>query len=157
MNNLSDYLANVFLSITDMFGFKQLVQHPTHNGGNMLDLVLTRGVDNSDLVVSPYASALSDNFLLTFQVVVSCPYDDCQATYSCHRITPATTAAMADNLPLSHYEGSVDRLTDDFNIVLSSASDPAAPLIFKKGTTKRPTLWFDEDTHTLKQSCRKLE
>ncbi|CAL8387295.1 unnamed protein product [Boreogadus saida] len=50
-------------------GFKQLVQHPTHIGGNTLDLVLTRGVDIADLVVSSYTSALSDHFLLTFQVV----------------------------------------------------------------------------------------
>ncbi|KAK0131362.1 hypothetical protein N1851_033943 [Merluccius polli] len=94
-------------------------------------------------------------------VVVSCPYDARQATYSCHRITPATTAAMADKLPLSlaplsHYRGSVDRLMDDFNIALSSAIDSAAPLI-KKRTTKRLAPWFTEDTRTLKQSCRKLE
>ncbi|KAK0131483.1 hypothetical protein N1851_033806 [Merluccius polli] len=62
---------------------------------------MTPGVDISDLVVSAYTSALSDHFLLTFQVLVFCPRNDCQATYSCHRITPATTAAMADKLPLS--------------------------------------------------------
>ena len=114
-----------------MFGFKQLVQHPTHNGGNTLDLVLTCVVEISDLVVSSYTSSLSDHFLLTFQVVVSCPYDDRQATYSCRRITPATTAAMEDKLPLCHYRGSMDRLMDDFNTALSSAIDSTAPLTIK--------------------------
>ena len=54
MNNQSDGLTNSFMTITDTLGFKQLIQHPTHIGGNTLDLVLTRGVDISDLVVSPY-------------------------------------------------------------------------------------------------------
>ena len=71
-------------------------------------------VDISDLVVSP-TSALSDHSLLTFQVVVSCPCDDHQATFSCRCITPATTTAMAGKLPLSlaplcNYRSSIDVL-----------------------------------------------
>jgi endonuclease/exonuclease/phosphatase (EEP) superfamily protein YafD len=62
VNNPSDALARAFLPITDTLGFKQLVQHPTHIGGNTLDLVLPRGVDISQLVVSTYTSALSDHF-----------------------------------------------------------------------------------------------
>ena len=109
--------------------FKQLVQHPTHIGGNTLDLVLTCGVDISDLVVSPYTSALSDHSLLTFQVVVSCPCDDHQADFSCRRITPATTSAMADKLPLSlaplcNCRGCVECLADELSNVLSAAIDP---------------------------------
>ncbi|XP_059910918.1 uncharacterized protein LOC132459992 [Gadus macrocephalus] len=57
VNNPSDALTRAFLSTTDTLGFKQLVQHPTHIGGNTLDLVLTRGVDISQLVVSSYTSA----------------------------------------------------------------------------------------------------
>ena len=41
VNNPSDALARAFMSITDTLGFKQLVQHPTHIGGNTLDLVYT--------------------------------------------------------------------------------------------------------------------
>ena len=95
VNNPPDALARAFLSITDTLGFKR---HPTHIGGSTLDLVLTRGVDISQLVVSPYTSALSDHILLTFQVVVSCACDDQQATFSCRRITPETITAMADKL-----------------------------------------------------------
>ena len=96
VNNPSDSSAKAFLSIIDTFGLKQHVQQPTHTGGNTLDLVLTHGVEMTDLCVSPSTSALSDHCLLTFQVVISCPRDDRQATYSCRRITPATTIAMAD-------------------------------------------------------------
>ena len=67
VNNPSDGLTEAFLSITDTLGYKQLVQDPTGIGGNTLDLVWTRGVDISNLVVSSYTSA-SDHFLLTFQV-----------------------------------------------------------------------------------------
>ena len=95
----------------------------------MLDLVLTCGVDISDLVVSPYTSALSDHSLLTFQVVVSCPCDDHQAAFSCRRITPATTSAMADKLPLSlaplcNCRGSVECLADEHSNVWSAAINP---------------------------------
>jgi len=116
VNNPCDSLAKAFLSIRDTFGFKQHVQLPTHTGGNTLDLVLTRGFEIIDSCVSPYTSALSDHCLLTFQVVVSCPRDDRQATYSCRRITPDTTTAMADKLPLlraplADLRGLVDSLT----------------------------------------------
>ena len=139
VNNPSDALERAFLSITDTLGFKR---HPTHIGGSTLDLVLTRGVDISQLVVSPYTSALSDHFLLTFQVVVSCPCDDQQATFSCRRITPATITAMADKLPrslapLCNYRGSVEFLTDDLNNALSAAIDSVAPLVIKKRSRKK--------------------
>ena len=123
----------------DTLGFKQLVRHQTHIVGNTLDLVLTLVVDISDLVFSPYISASSDHFLLTFQAVVSCPCDDHQATFSCRRITPATKKAMADKLPrsltlapLCNYRGSVEYLTDDLNNALSAAIDYVAPLEIKK-------------------------
>ena len=159
VNNPSDSLAKAFLSIIDTFGFKQHVQQPTHTGGNTLDLVLTRGVE---IHVSPYTSALSDHCLLTFQVVVSNPRADRQATYSCRHTTPATTTAMADKLPLllaplADFRGSVDSLIDWFNTALSAAIDSAAPLVVKKGRGKRPAPWFNEDTRTFKQDCRKLE
>ena len=145
VNNSSDGLAKAFLSITDTLRFRQLVQDPTHIGGNTLDLVLTRGVDISDLVVSSYTSALSDHFLLTFQVVVSCPCDDAQTAFSCRRITPATTTAMADKLPpslapLCNYWGSVDCLTDELNNALSAAIDYVAPLVIKKRSMKKQLL-----------------
>uniref|UniRef100_A0A8C5AGF3 Reverse transcriptase domain-containing protein n=1 Tax=Gadus morhua TaxID=8049 RepID=A0A8C5AGF3_GADMO len=162
VNNPSDALTRAVLSITDTLGFKQLVQQPTHIGGNTLDLVLTRGVDISQLVVSSYTSALSDHFLLTFQVVVSCPCDDQQATFSCRRITPATITAMEDKLsgslaPLCNYSGSVECLTDDLNIALSVAIDSVAPYVTKKRTLKKPAPWFNAETCILKRNCRILE
>ena len=57
-------------SVTDTLGFKQLVQHITHTGGNTQDLA--RGAALPDLAVSPYTSASSDRVLLTLQVLASC-------------------------------------------------------------------------------------
>jgi len=53
------------------------------------------------------------------------------------RITPDTTTAMADKLPLllapfADFRGSVDSLTNEFNTALSAAIDSAAPLVVKK-------------------------
>ena len=118
--------------------------------------------DIIELCVSPYTSALSDHGLLTFQVVISCPRDDRQASYSCRRITPATTIAMADKLPLllaplADLRGSVVSLADGFNAALSAAIDSIAPLVVKKRKEKRPAPWFNDDTRILKKDCRKLE
>ena len=129
---------------------------------NTAELVLTRVVDISDLMVSPYTSALSDHFLLTFQVVVSCPCEDQQATFSCRRITPTTITVMADKLPhslapLCNYRGSVEFLTDDLNNALSAAIDSVVPLMIKKQSLKKPAPWFNAETGTLKRSCRILE
>ena len=114
----------------------------THICGNTLDLVLTRGEDISDLIVSPYTSALSDHFLLTYHMVLSFPCTDHQATYSICHITPATTTAMADKLPhplapLCNYRGSVDWPPGDFNRDLSAAIDSVAPLVIKKRSRKK--------------------
>ncbi|CAL8376853.1 unnamed protein product [Boreogadus saida] len=78
-----------------MLGFKQLVQHPTHIGENTLDLFLTRDVDISDLVVSSYTSALSDHFLLTFQIT-ECPvFDALRRPSSVATSSTASTSAAS--------------------------------------------------------------
>ncbi|CAL8239313.1 unnamed protein product [Gadus morhua 'NCC'] len=86
-------------------------------------------------------------------VVVSCPCNDKQATFSYRRITPATITALADKLPgslapLCNYSGSVECLTDDLNIALSAAIDSVAPLVTKKRTLKKPAPWFNAETHS---------
>ena len=130
-----------------MFDFKQLVQHPTHNGGHTLDLVLTRGVETSDLGLSHLIPPL---YLVTCSPRWWC----CQATYSCHHITPATIAAMAGKLllslaPLSNYRSWIgSQITS--TLPLSSDIDSASPLVLKKLTTKRPAPRFNEETCTLK-------
>ena len=82
--------------------------------------------------------------------------------FGCRRITPATITAMADKLPCSlaplcNYSGSLKCLTDYLNNALSSAIDSVAPLVIKKRSLKKTAPWFNEETHTLKQSCGILE
>ena len=91
VNNPSDSPAKAFLLSIDTFGFKQHVQQPTHTGGNTLDLVLTRGVEITELCVSP---------ILQLSPITVCSRS--RWWYVARGTTarlPITTIAMADKLP----------------------------------------------------------
>ena len=134
MDECSEFAADLVKnsdSVLLIGDFRQLVQRPTLNGGNTLDLVLTRGVDTSHLVAVylklkytyRYTSVLSDRFLLALHVVVSCPCDDHQASPTA---VVVSTLQLRDKLPsslapLSNFRGCVDRFTDDFNTALPAA------------------------------------
>lgn len=64
VDNISDTSAARFTSLAESFGLTQHVRDPTHIGGHILDLVLTRTSDNliGDCMVD---SLISDHFVVT--------------------------------------------------------------------------------------------
>ena len=102
---------------------------------------------------------LSDHLLLTLQVVVSCPFDDHQASgvfVSTLQLLQPADRLLPSVAPLFNFTGGVDHYTDDFNKALPAAIKFSAPLVVKQRTTKRSARWFDKDPRTLKQSSSKL-
>lgn len=162
INNSTDPLSKAFLDIIDTCGLTQFVCEPTHRGGNTLDLVLTRGIPVSALMVSSYVSALSDHYLIKFEIELICPRRNCNDTYSSRRITASTVSLLSEQLPsflapLSGHVGSLDNLTNELNSTLTNALDSIAPLVTKRHSTRKLAHWFTNDTRALKLACRKLE
>jgi len=69
----SSTISNNFCEFSFQSNLKQLVNHPTHRHGNLLDLLLTNSTDNIvNLIVHPlielYQCILSDHHLITFTI-----------------------------------------------------------------------------------------
>lgn len=69
INNTADLYAMEFLDLLASFGLVQHVKGATHNHGNTLDLVFTKGIeiDISDITRVP----VSDHFCVFFNVITS--------------------------------------------------------------------------------------
>ncbi len=66
VNNLTDPKATKFLNILDSLELSQLITGPTHDCGDTLDLVISRGITITDLVVSDIN--VSDHYRVSFNV-----------------------------------------------------------------------------------------
>lgn len=66
--------SKAFLALIDTLGFTQFVHEPTHSSAITLHLILSGGIEVSDLNVSSVSSAVSDHFLIKFEVSLACPH-----------------------------------------------------------------------------------
>nr|XP_049586306.1 uncharacterized protein LOC125975153 [Syngnathus scovelli] len=158
MNLPSEPLTSAFQTLSDTFGFTQAVQAATHKNGNTLDLVLSQGLATSNITVLPYTTVLSDHYLIKFEVLVLCQRQESNQNYSSRNINSMTATELLspETAIFPAYIGSIDNLTNEFNATLLNAIDSVVPLRLK--TRRRlPTPWFTDETHTLKQLCRKHE
>ena len=69
IDNITHGNAKEFSSVLDMFGLWQHVTEPTHLRGHTLDLVISKGVDISSVVVIDLA--LSDHFCILFDLLIT--------------------------------------------------------------------------------------
>lgn len=73
LNKPSGPLSKAFLGLLELSCFIQLVHEPTKSSGNILDLILSHGLDMTSLNVTSGSSAVLDHFLITWQVSLACP------------------------------------------------------------------------------------
>lgn len=66
-----DCLATAFKSLLYSIGFSQRVNKPTQSFNNILDLVLTCGIDADHITVFPQNPVLSDRSLITFEFTLT--------------------------------------------------------------------------------------
>ncbi len=59
----------VLANILNTFDLIQHVHGPTHNGGHTLDLLISRGLKISSIVIKDVA--LSDHFCIFFDILIS--------------------------------------------------------------------------------------
>lgn len=94
-------------------------------------LTLETWLATSNVMVLPYASAISDHYLIKFLVLVESMIET-----TIKAISSLTTTSLSELLPLapasfSSYKDLIDNLMNNFNAVLSNALDTVAPVRLK--------------------------
>ena len=171
IDDSNDSLGNAFTTLLDSVGFIQNVNEPTHKHNHTLDLVLTYGIEVSQLKVLPLNPSLSDHYLITFQLVLEDYAFASNKTQLRRTITDASASRFKEIIQpilsidqdrVAHSSQSSTPTTSDELVnstmhSLRSTLDSVAPLKHKSVRPNRAAPWFNDETRSLKQACRKLE
>ncbi len=99
VDNPNDALGLAFTDLINSFGVKQNVTGPTHRYNHTLDLIISHGIDLTDIDIVPQSDDVTDHFL------VSCMLHITDINYMAPRyrpgrtIVPATKDRFTNNLP----------------------------------------------------------
>lgn len=170
VDNNNDSLSNSFKALLDSTGFTQNVNAPTHTHKHTLDLVLTFGIEISDLEVLPQNPVLSDHSLITFQLLIKDfvpPKDKLQMKRFLSEkavlkftdlIRPKFNTLSSNRDQNSSLTGpDCDRFVDSVMHSLRSNLDVVAPLKQKVVKSDRVAPWYNADSRAFKQKTRMLE
>ncbi len=99
VDNTNDALGLAFTDLINSFGVKQNVTRPTHHFNHTLDLIISHGIDLTDIDIIHQSDDVTDHFL------VSCMLHITDINYMATRyrpgriIIPATKDRFTNNLP----------------------------------------------------------
>uniref|UniRef100_A0A3B3IBG4 Reverse transcriptase domain-containing protein n=1 Tax=Oryzias latipes TaxID=8090 RepID=A0A3B3IBG4_ORYLA len=168
----SDCLGKAFAALLDDVGFTQSVNEPTHCHKHTLDLVLTHGIEISQLSVLPLNPIISDHFLITFQLTLEHPsapvnkkqlrrtLTDRSVSEFKHTVQPVLSDILRKYSETSSHSISPsikDHFVNDALQALRSTLHVVVPLKPKFVRQNRVAPWFNAETRSLKQETRKLE
>ncbi|XP_073702519.1 uncharacterized protein [Garra rufa] len=164
VDNTNDALGLAFTDLLNSFGVKQNVTGPTHRFNHTLDLIISHGLDLTDIDIVPQSDDVTDHFL------VSCMLRITDVNYIAPRyrlgrtIVPATNDRFTNNLPdlsqllcapINKHE--LDIMTSNIGTIFSNTLEAVAPIKLKKVREKRTAPWYNSNTHSLKKETRNLE
>ncbi len=164
VDNTNDALGLAFTDLINSFGVKQNVTGPTHRFNHTLDLIISHGIDLTDIDIIPQSDDVTDHFL------VSCMLHITDINYMAPRyrpgriIIPATKDRFTNNLPdLSQLlcvpinTDELDTITSNMGTIFSNTLETVAPIKLKKVREQRAAPWYNSYTHSLKKETRILE
>uniref|UniRef100_A0A8C1ETF6 Reverse transcriptase domain-containing protein n=1 Tax=Cyprinus carpio carpio TaxID=630221 RepID=A0A8C1ETF6_CYPCA len=164
IDNTNDALGLVFTNLLNCFGVKQNVTGPTHRFNHTLDLIISHGIDLTDIDIVPQSDDVTDHFLVSCILRI----DDNNYIASHYRpgrtIVPATKDRFTNNLPdlsqllcvpINTHE--LDKMTGNMGSIFSNTLEAVAPIKLKKVREKRTVPWYNSNTHALKKETRSLE
>ena len=157
VDNVCDSNAKELNAVLETFGLTQHVSGPTHSRGHTLDLLITKGVNISNVNVVDVA--LSDHFCVFFDLsVIPKPPADSAVVRRRH-INDSTGALFMEMI---HFENaSCSNVNDFLNSVTSNVLnvlDTIAPLKVKMVKNKQKAPWRNNDSvRAQKRECRKAE
>ncbi len=139
VDNTNYALGLAFTDLINSFGVKQNVTGPTHHFNHSLDLIISHGIDLTDIDIVPQSDDVTDHFL------ESCMLHITDINYKAPRyrpgrtIVPATKDRFTNNLPYLSQQLYVPITTDDLDTItinmgtiFSNTLETVAPIKSKK-------------------------
>ncbi len=149
-DNTNNALGLAYTDLINSFGVKQ-----SHRFNNTLDLIISHGIDLTDIDIVPQSDDVTDHFL------VSCMLHITDINYMALRYrpgrtnVPATNDRFTNNLPdLSQLlcvpinTNELDKITSNMGIIFSKTLETVAPIKLKKVREKPAASWYNCYTHS---------
>ncbi len=155
VDNTNDALGLAFTDLVNSFGVKQNV---THHFNHTLDLIISHGIDLTDIDIIPQSDDVTDHFLVSCMLRIT--DINCRAPryHPGRTIVPATKDRFTNNLPdLSQLlcvpinTNELDKMTSNMGTIFSNTLETVAPIKLKKVREKRAAPWYNSYTHSLKK------
>ncbi len=131
---------------------------PTHNRGHTLDLLISRGLNISSIVIKDVA--LSDHFCIFFDILISVTTESRSVSVRKRCINENTCVLFMEAISStpSISADSVDLLLDSFNSKVKNVIDDIAPIKVSKKTGRQKSFWRKSTAvQSMKRQCRKAE
>ena len=157
-DDLNDKCAKKLFTILDTFELSQHVKETTHCKGHTLDLVITKGLNVSDLSVTD--PSLSDHFCVFFNISFIPDIQTKSNTVKKRYINEDSNVLFKKAIsllpPLNPC--SADDLVENFNLKILKVIDVIAPYKVKTISGKQKAPWRKAASVTAqKKECRKVE
>lgn len=159
VDNVKDGCAKELLNILDIFGLSRHVTDPTHNKGHTLDLIISKGLNISDAVVTDVA--LSDHYCVPFKMTIPASISKGEAEVmrkrsininTCTLFTQAFTPSPV--LP----SASVNDLANSFSSSVITVMDAIALIKTKVISGRKKSPWRNATlVKAQKRECRQAE
>ncbi len=129
---------------------------PTHNRGHTLDLLISRGLNISSIVIKDVA--LSDHFCIFFDILISVTTESRSVSVRKRCINENTSVLFMKAITPSISADSVDLLLDLFNSKVKNVIDDIAPVKVSKKTGRQKSSWRKSTAvRSTKRQCIKAE
>ncbi len=146
------------ITVLNTFDLIQHVHGPTHNRGHTLDLLISRGLNISSIVIKDVA--LSDHFCIFFDILISVTTESRSVSVRKRCINENTSVLFmkAISLTPSISADSVDLLLDSFDSKVKNVIDDIAPIKVSKKNGRQKSFWRKSTAvQNMKRQCRKAE
>ncbi|XP_051725975.1 uncharacterized protein LOC127499619 [Ctenopharyngodon idella] len=164
VDNTNDALGAAFTDLLNSFGVKQNVTGPTHRLNHTLDLIISHGINPTDIEILPQSDDITDHYLVTCVLHTA---DICQIAprYRLGRtILPTTKDKFTNKLPdlsqlliVPKHTNDLEKITSSMCTTFTSTLDTVAPMRLKKVREKNTVPWYNSITHAIKRETRNLE
>uniref|UniRef100_A0A672SSK0 Reverse transcriptase domain-containing protein n=1 Tax=Sinocyclocheilus grahami TaxID=75366 RepID=A0A672SSK0_SINGR len=158
IDNAENKTTKEIITVLNTFDLIQHVHEPTHNRGHTLDLLISRGLNISSIVIKDVA--LSDHFCIFFDILISVTTESRSVSVRKRCINENTSVLFMEAISLtpSISADSVDLLLDSFNSKVKNVIDDIAPLKVSRKTGRQKSAWRKSTAvQSMKRQCRKAE
>ncbi len=139
IDNTIDALGLAFTDLINSFGVKQNVASPTHCFNHTLDLIISHGIDLTDIDIVPQSDDVTDNFLVSCMLHIN-DFKYMAPHYRPGRtIVPATKDRFTNDqsdlfkllcVPINTDE--LDTITSNMGTIFSNTLETVAPIKLKE-------------------------